>query len=70
MALPKRKHSRQRTRQKRAHLNLTAPQYALCPNCEAPVLPHNACRKCGYYQGRQVLTIRERKGKKREGSRR
>ena len=32
-------------------------------------MPHNACRKCGYYQGRQVLTIRERKGKKREDSR-
>ena len=48
---------------------MTTPRYTLCPNCEAPVMPHNACRKCGYYQGRQVLTIRERKGKKREDSR-
>jgi hypothetical protein len=27
-------------------------------------MPHNVCRKCGSYQGRQVLKIRERKGKK------
>jgi len=71
MAQPKRKHSHARTRQRRAHLNLTVPQYSLCPKCEEPVRPHNACRKCGVYQGRQVLTIRERKkGKKSERGRR
>ncbi|HJN15416.1 MAG TPA: 50S ribosomal protein L32 [Armatimonadota bacterium] len=66
MALPKRRHSRGRTRRKRAHLNLTAPNVAKCSNCEEPLMPHNACRKCGFYQGRQVLTIRERKGKQGE----
>jgi large subunit ribosomal protein L32 len=65
MGLPKRKHSHSRTRQRRAHLNLPTPQVAVCPKCEAPVLPHNACRKCGSYQGRQVMTIRERKAKKK-----
>ena len=67
MALPKRRHSRGRTRRKRAHLNLSAPNVTTCPQCDAPVMPHNLCRKCGYYQGRQVLRIRERKSSKREG---
>ena len=69
MALPKRRHSRARTRQKRAHLRLSVPRYVLCPKCEAPIMPHNVCRKCGAYKGRQVLTIRERKSKKAEGRR-
>jgi len=70
MAQPKRKHSHARTRQRRAHLNLPTPRYALCPKCEEPVSPHNVCRKCGFYRGRQVLTIRERKGKKKGERRR
>ena len=42
------------------------PQYILCPKCEEPLMPHNVCRKCGSYKGEQVLTIRERKSKKKE----
>jgi len=64
MALPKRRHSHARTAQKRAHLALAVPRYVVCAKCEAPVMPHNVCRKCGSYQGRQVLKIRERKSKK------
>jgi large subunit ribosomal protein L32 len=66
MALPKRRHSHSRTRQIRQHLKLSVPRFATCPKCEAPVMPHNVCRKCGAYGGEQVLTIRERKGKKGE----
>lgn len=69
MALPKRRHSKSRTRRKRAHLNLKAPNWTTCSQCDAPVMPHNACRKCGYYQGRQVMTIRERKAAKSEARR-
>ncbi|MGQ9729958.1 MAG: 50S ribosomal protein L32 [Candidatus Zipacnadales bacterium] len=64
MALPKRRHSRARVRQKRAHWKLAMPTVVACPKCEAPILPHTLCRKCGSYNGRQVLKVRERKGKK------
>ena len=34
-----------------------APQLSRCPQCSSRVLPHIACPSCGYYNGRQVLTI-------------
>ncbi len=34
-----------------------APQLNKCPQCGSTVAPHIACPSCGYYKGRQVLTI-------------
>jgi large subunit ribosomal protein L32 len=28
---------------------------AECPNCHEKKLPHQACLKCGYYKGREVI---------------
>jgi large subunit ribosomal protein L32 len=28
-----------------------------CPNCGAPQQPHRVCAACGYYRGRQVMTV-------------
>lgn len=28
-----------------------------CSQCGAPAQPHHACKSCGYYNGRQVLTV-------------
>ncbi|MGD9497736.1 MAG: 50S ribosomal protein L32 [Armatimonadota bacterium] len=67
MALPKRKHSKSRTRKKRTHKVTLAAVVTRCRQCQAPVRPHNACGKCGYYEGRKVdHTVREEE-KKREG---
>jgi len=45
------------------------PPVIACPQCEAPTLPHNACRKCGYYKGRKVdHTVKEpEQGRERSG---
>ena len=64
MALPKRRHSNQRTRKRRTHQVLTPAALARCPHCKAYTRPHNACQKCGYYQGEKVdHTITEEKAK-------
>ena len=34
-----------------------APEF--CPQCKAPVLPHTACKSCGYYDGVKVMRTRE-----------
>lgn len=60
MANPKRKHSNERTRTRRAHDALTVPQAGRCSNCGAGILPHRVCMKCGFYRGRQVLTIKSK----------
>ena len=66
MALPKRRHSKSRTRKKRTHQGLVAPSIAYCPQCEAARLPHNACGKCGYYKARKVDHTVSEEEKKRE----
>ena len=54
MPLPKRRHSKARQRKRRTHHGLTLPTLSECSNCHTMVLSHNACYKCGYYQGRKV----------------
>ncbi len=66
MGLPKRRHSRSRTRKRRTHQVLSLPALTKCGNCGATRLMHNACRHCGYYRGRPVVRIREKKAKAEE----
>ncbi|MBI5557863.1 MAG: 50S ribosomal protein L32 [Deltaproteobacteria bacterium] len=57
MALPKRRHSRSRTRIRRAHDALTAPNVVKCGECGEPKLPHRICSGCGSYKGRNVIDL-------------
>lgn len=54
---PKKRHSRARQGKRRASIRLAVSQGATCANCSRPVLPHQVCGKCGYYDGRQVLAV-------------
>ena len=66
MAHPKRRHSNTRTRLRRANDFLTAIEPAKCSNCGANQLGHRVCKSCGYYRGRQVLTIKVKETKKKK----
>lgn len=55
MALPKQRHTRHRRDRARRQYNLSLIQTKKCPKCQAPVLPHRACPKCGTYRGREVV---------------
>lgn len=57
MANPKRRHSTRRTSIRRAHDFLKAKSVSECPNCHEAKLPHRACPKCGYYKGREVVSV-------------
>ncbi|MBZ0169367.1 50S ribosomal protein L32 [Candidatus Methylomirabilis lanthanidiphila] len=59
MPLPKRRHSNTRTRTRRSHDALTAPNLVECPNCHERKLPHRACPACGHYRGREVVKREE-----------
>jgi large subunit ribosomal protein L32 len=61
MALPKYKKSRASTRSKRANWKLELPGIVECPQCHQPKLTHHICKKCGYYDGRQVVEVKEAK---------
>jgi large subunit ribosomal protein L32 len=58
MPLPKRRKTRSRRDQRRAHWKrVTPPANASCPQCHKPKLPHRVCPHCGTYAGRQVLEL-------------
>jgi large subunit ribosomal protein L32 len=57
MAVPKRKVSKCKVRARRAAHRRPVAGGKPCPQCGAPHLSHRACPACGYYKGRQVLTV-------------
>ncbi len=59
MPNPKRRHSKRRSSNRRAHdqLNSTVMARVQCPNCHEPKLPHRACPHCGQYKGRDIIEV-------------
>ena len=57
MAVPKRKTSKARRDARRANWKLSIPGIVECPQCHEPKLAHRVCKKCGYYDGKQVVKV-------------
>lgn len=55
MALPKQRHTRHRRDRARKQYDTAFINTQVCPNCQAPVLTHKVCPKCGHYKGREVV---------------
>ncbi len=60
---PPRRISKTRKRKRRTHDNLSMPGLNVCPNCGEVTLSHTVCRSCGYYDGKKVKEIKEKKEK-------
>jgi large subunit ribosomal protein L32 len=57
MPLPKRRHSKTRGRKRRTHYKMTVPTRAVCPQCREAKQPHQVCPHCGFYKGREVVSV-------------
>lgn len=57
MALPQNKISKQRKRNRKGANRYRGMQTCPCPRCGTARLSHRACKKCGHYDGKQVLTV-------------
>jgi len=66
MPNPKRRHSKERGRLRRAHYKIKEKNYPNCPQCGKMRLSHRVCPHCGYYKGKQVLVIKMAEEKKKE----
>jgi len=55
MAVPKRRHSSTRGKNRRANWKLRKPSRSLCSHCSQIKLPHRVCGHCGYYAGEEVI---------------
>jgi large subunit ribosomal protein L32 len=59
MAVPKHKTSKSKRDKRRTHQKVEALNLSKCSQCGEPVLPHNICKSCGYYKGREVVKSKE-----------
>lgn len=66
MGLPSKKTPKRLTRQRRSHHALSETTLATCSKCMKPRLPHRACTFCGFYDGKEVIKVVNRKEKKRQ----
>lgn len=55
MPVPKRKVSRARRDKRSANKGLKPKTIAACQTCQAPLMPHQVCKECGYYKGTKIL---------------
>lgn len=62
MALPSKRLSKTRGRNRAAHFALKELTLSVCPRCKHAKLPHHVCLSCGYYNSRDVLHL-GKKGK-------
>lgn len=58
MAVPYRRTSKTRKRMRRTHFKLEPLGLVKCTHCGAMIRPHTVCQECGYYNGKQVLTVK------------
>ena len=59
MPNPKRRHSHARTRERRAHDALKAPQFYLDKETGEAKVPHRIDSKPGTYKGRQIIDVKD-----------
>ena len=61
MAVPKKKTSKQKRRQRHANWKIKINLPIICPECGGFKLPHTACPSCGFYKGKKVVTTKSEK---------
>ena len=69
MPVPKRKRSRARRDSRFANKGIKVKAITGCPQCNDPIVPHAACKKCGFYKGIKVLVTKADRAVKRLGIR-
>lgn len=57
MAQPKKKHSKSAKNKRRSQWKLSPLNLSVCPQCKHPRPSHQVCPNCGYYKGREVITV-------------
>ena len=61
MAVPKRKTSKQRKHTRAANWKISAPSLVECPQGHEKKLNHRVCKNCGYYDGREIVVVSDKK---------
>jgi large subunit ribosomal protein L32 len=58
------RHTKGHTNNRRSHHALEAKDLGSCPNCNAKIVSHKVCDKCGFYKGKLVKAPKVKAEKK------
>ncbi len=61
MGLPGHRRTSSHKRRRASHFALKGISTSVCEKCKAPILPHRACKACGWYKGRIAVDTSERR---------
>ncbi len=57
MAVPRCRISKKKRRQRKAANRYEGIETGKCSSCGEAVIPHRACKSCGNYKGKQVVSV-------------
>ncbi len=60
MGLPGHRRTSSHKRRRASHFALKAKNLTVCSQCKKPAVPHQVCKTCGYYRGRQVIKVKSK----------
>ncbi len=58
MGLPGHRRTSSHKRRRASHFALKPIALSVCTECKAPIAPHSACKNCGAYKGKKVLSTK------------
>jgi len=64
MSTQKQRHTKARRDRARKELKLKVKKLVVCSHCQAAILPHAACPRCGYYKGKEAVNTLKKLKKK------
>ena len=66
MSVPKKRQNRRRKGMRASHHALKSASISNCSKCKKPVLPHQVCKHCGFYKGKDILKLESKLNKKQK----
>lgn len=64
MPVARQRHTKARRDRARVYLQLKKKNLVTCSNCQAKIIPHATCPKCGYYKKKEVVDTMKKVNKK------
>ncbi|HEX8974213.1 MAG TPA: 50S ribosomal protein L32 [Patescibacteria group bacterium] len=65
MSVQKQRHTKLRRDRKRERFAIEPVKTITCPKCGSAMLPHKACKNCGFYKGKEVVNTLKKVAKKK-----
>ncbi|MFA6808723.1 MAG: 50S ribosomal protein L32 [Eubacteriales bacterium] len=59
MGVNQNRQSKSRVSKRRAMQKISAPNIVECPHCHKYTMQHHMCPNCGYYNGKEVVSMGE-----------